>query len=157
MPKKYIVKLKSAEREHLSELVQNGHASAKTLSHARILLKADAAQGQPHWTDQTIQEAFDVSAATVERVRKLYVQQGLDAAIYRRPHSRYRPRRLDGSLEAHLIALTCSEPPTGHEHWTLRLLADKLVQLNAIDAVSYETVRRTLKKMNSSRGSRSNG
>ncbi len=157
MPKKYIVKLKPAEREQLSELIQNGHASAKTLSHARILLKADAAKGQPHWTDQTIQEAFEVSCATVERVRKLYVQQGLEAAIHRRLHSRYRPRRLDGSLEAHLIALACSAPPTGHDHWTLRLLADKLVQLNDLEGVSYETVRRTLKKMNSSRGSKSNG
>ncbi len=157
MPKKYIVKLKSEERTQLSELVQHGYAAAKTLTHAHILLKANATKGQPHWTDEAIHEAFGVSCATIERVRKLYVQHGLDAAIHRQPHSRYRPRRLDGSLEAHLIALACSEPPTGHEHWTLRLLADKLVQLNYIDAVSYETVRRTLKKMNSSRGSRSSG
>lgn len=157
MPKKYIVKLKPEERAQLSELVQKGRTAAQTLTHARILLKADAAKDQPHWTDQVIHEAFDVSCATITRVRKTYVQQGPEAAIRRRTHSRYRPRRLDGSREAHLIALACSEPPQGHEHWTLRLLADKLVQLDYVDEVSYETVRRTLKKTNSSPGSKSNG
>ena len=148
MPKRYIVKLKAKERQQLSELVQNGRAAAKTLTHARILLKADAAQGQAHWTDRAIQEAFDVSCATIERVRKAYVQHGLEAALQRRPRSRERTRRLDGSQEAHLIALACSKPPAGHERWTLRLLAERMVKLEWAESLSYETVRRTLKKTN---------
>lgn len=152
MPKKYIVKLKSSERHQLFELVQNGKGSAKGLTHARILLKADAAKGQPGWTDEAISDAFDISVATIERVRQTYVRHGLQAALKRKARSRERARRLDGQQEAHLIALACSEPPTGHEHWTLRLLADRMVQLEYVEELSYETVRRTLKKTNSSRG-----
>ncbi len=136
----------------MTELVQNGRTAAKMLTHARILLKADAAKGQAHWTDRAIHEAFDVSCATIERVRKAYVQHGLEAALQRRSRVRERTRRLDGSQEAHLIALACSEPPVGHERWTLRLLAERMVKLEWAEALSYETVRRTLKKTNSSRG-----
>ena len=152
MPKKYIVKLNSAERQQLRDFVQNGQGSAKALTHARILLKSDVAKGQPAWTDETISDAFDISKATVERVRQIYVRQGLEAALKRRTRSRERARRLDGKQEAYLIALTCGEPPTGHERWTLRLLADRMVKLEYVDELSHETVRRTLKKMNSSRG-----
>ena len=152
MPKKYIVKLKRDERKQLRELIQNGKGSAKALTHARILLKADQTKGQPGWTDEAIRDAFDVSVATVERVRQTYVRHGLDAAVKRRSRSRERTRQLDGKQEAHLIALACSEPPTGHDHWTLRLLADRMVKLEYVDALSHETVRRTLKKTNSSRG-----
>jgi transposase len=105
MPKTYIVKLKSDERKQLRALVQNGKGSAKALTHARILLKADQAKGQTTWTDEAISDAFDVSAATVERVRQTYVRHGLDAAVKRRSRSRERARRLDGKQEAHLIAL----------------------------------------------------
>ena len=152
MPKKYIVKLKRDERKQLRELIQNGKGSAKALTHARILLKADQTKGQPGWTDEAIRDAFDVSVATFERVRQTYVRHGLDAAVKRRSRSRERTRQLDGKQEAHLIALACSEPPTGHDHWTLRLLADRMVKLEYVDALSHETVRRTLKKTNSSRG-----
>ncbi len=152
MPKKYLVKLKRPERKELHELIQNGKGSAKALTHARVLLKADQARGQPGWTDEAIHEALDVSVATIGRIRQTYVRQGLDAAVRRRSRSRERRRRLDGNQEAHLIALACSEPPTGHEHWTLRLLADRMVQLEYVEKLSYETVRRTLKKTNSSPG-----
>jgi transposase len=152
MPKKYIVKLSRDERKQLRELIQNGKGSAKALTHARILLKADQTKGQPGWTDEAIREAFDVSVATVERVRQTYVRHGVDAGVKRRSRSRERTRQLDGKQEAHLIALACSEPPTGHARWTLRLLADRMVKLEYVDALSHETVRRTLKKTNSSRG-----
>jgi transposase len=152
MPKKYIVKLGRDERQSLRELIQNGNGSAKALTHARILLKANQTKGQPGWIDEAISDAFDVSVATIERVRQTYVQHGLDAALKRRSRSRERTRRLDGEQEAHLIALACSEPPTGHDRWTLRLLADRMVKLEYIDELSYQTVRRTLKKTNSSHG-----
>lgn len=152
MPKKYMVKLKRDERKRLLTLVQHGKGSAKMLTHARILLKADQTKGQPGWTDEAIHDAFDVSVATVERVRQRYVRSGLDAAVKRHARSRERAQRLDGKQEAHLIALACSEPPTGHERWTLRLLADRMVALEYVDELSHETVRRTLKKMNSSHG-----
>jgi transposase len=152
MPKKYIVKLNRDERKQLRELIQNGKGSAKAMTHARILLKADQTKGQPGWTDQTISEAFDVSVATIERVRQIYVCHGLNATVRRRSRSRERTRQLDGKQEAYLIALACSEPPTGHDRWTLRLLADRMVKLEYVDELSHETVRRTLKKTNSNRG-----
>ncbi len=132
MPKKYVIELKRNERKRLLELVQNGKGSAKALTHARILLKADQTKSRPSWTDEAIHDAFDVSVATVERVRQTYVSRGLDAALKRRSRSQERTRRLDGKQEAHLIALACSEPPTAHEHWTLRLLADRMVQLEYV-------------------------
>jgi transposase len=152
MPKKYIVKLKRDDREQLRELVQNGKSSAKALTHARILLKADQAKGRPGWTDEAIRNAFDVSVATIERVRQTYVRHGLDAAVKRRSRSRERARRLDGKQEAHLIALACSEPPTGHGHWMLRLLAERMIKLEYAEDLSHETVRQTLKKTNSNPG-----
>lgn len=157
MSKKYAVTLKPEERNELRTLTQTGTAAAKTLTHARILLKADTASDQPGWTDETISDALDVSVATVERIRRLYVQHGLSPALQRKTHSRHRGRSLDGTQEAHLIALTCSEPPTGHARWTLRLLAERMITLEYIDTVSYETVRRTLKKTNSSPGRKRNG
>jgi transposase len=152
MPKKYIVKLKTDERKQLRVLVRNGKGSAKVLTRARILLKADDTLGQPGWTDAAISDAFDVSVATIERVRQKYVCHGLDAALKRRARSKERAQRLDGKQEAHLIALACSDPPSGHERWTLRLLADRMVKLEYVVELSHETVRRTLKKTNSSRG-----
>lgn len=152
MPKKYVVKLKPDERKHLLKLVRDGTCSAKSLTHARILLKADCAQDQPSWTDEAISDALDVSAATVKRIRQKYVGHGLEAAVKRRSRTRERARRLDGNQEAHLIALACSQPPTGHVRWTLRLLADRMVELAYVDELSHETVRRTLKKTSSNLG-----
>jgi transposase len=156
--KKYKVTLTAEERQHLHDLIAAGKAAAQKLAHARILLKADAADGGPAWPDGTIAEAVEVSVATIERVRQRFVEQGLEAALGRKKQDRpSRERKLDGRAEAHLIALACSEPPDGRACWTLQLLADKLVELEIVDAVSDETVRRVLKKTNSSPGSGSSG
>jgi len=151
--KKYKVTLTTEERKSLQELIAAGKAAAKKLIHARILLKADAAPGGPAWTDARIAEALEVNVTTVERLRERFVEQGFEAALNRKKQDRpSRERTLDGKAEARLIALACSEPPRGRARWTLRLLADKLVELEIVDTVSTETVRRTLKKTNSSRG-----
>jgi transposase len=145
--KKYKVTLTAEERQDLHDLIATGKAAAKKLTHARILLKADAAPGGPAWTDDRIAEALDVSAATVERVRQRFVEHGLGAALVRKPQDRpSRPRRLDGRAEAHLVALACSKPPEGRTEWTMQLLADKLVELEVVGSISDETVRRTLQK-----------
>jgi transposase len=118
-------------------------------AHARILLKADAAEGGPAWSDSRIAEAVEVGTATVERVRKRFVEQGLEAALVRKPQERpSRLKTLDGRAEAKLIALACSPPPEGRKTWTMQLLADKLVELEVVEAASDETVRRCLKKAN---------
>ncbi len=144
--KKYVVTLTAEEREQLAGVIAAGKAAAQKLAHARILLKADAAPGGPAWLDQRIAEAVAVSAATVERVRQRFAEHGLEAAIRRRPPRREYRRKLDGEQEAQLIALACTRPPVGRRRWTLRLLADKMVELRYIDGVSYETVRQVLRK-----------
>jgi transposase len=151
--KKYIVTLSTDERQQLQDLVTTGKAAAKKLAHARVLLKADAADGGPAWQDQAIADAVEVSVATVERVRRRFVEQGLDAALNRKRRDRpAREIKLDGRAEARLIALACSAPPDGRTQWTLQLLADRLVELRVVDTISDETVRRALKKTRSSRG-----
>ena len=151
--KKYKVTLTPEERQQLHELIAAGKGSAKKLAHARILLKADAAPDGPGWADARIAEATEVSVATVERVRQRFVEQGLEEALGRKkPDRPSRPRKLDGRAEARLIALACSAPPEGRQEWTMQLLADTLVELRVVDAVSDETVRRALKKTRSSRG-----
>jgi transposase len=150
--KKYKVTLTADERQSLHDLVSVGKAAAMKLTHARILLKADAARGGPAWTDARIAEAVEVNRTTVEQVRQRFVEQGLEAALVRKKQDRpSRERTLDGAGEARLIALACSKPPRGRAAWTLRLLADQLVELEVVDTISTETVRQVLKKMNSSR------
>ncbi|RME36217.1 MAG: IS630 family transposase [Planctomycetota bacterium] len=146
MKKRYRVTLTAAEREQLSRMRRRGRASARALVHAGILLKADEGEGGPGWNDARIAEALDCGTATVERVRKRFVEEGLEAAFRPRPTTRTYLRKLDGKGEARLIALACSDPPEGHARWSLRLLADRLVALGMVDAISHETVRRTLKK-----------
>ena len=156
--KRYIVTLTADERQALHDLIAAGKAASQKLAHARILLKADAAPGGPAWPDARIAEAAEVSVATVERVRQRFVEQGFEAALVRKRQDRpSRERKLDGRAEARLIALACSAPPAGRKEWTMRLLADQLVELEVVDAISDETVRRTLKKTRSSRGGRSSG
>jgi transposase len=151
--KKYKVTLTTEERNSLQDLIAAGQASAQKLAHARILLKADAAPGGPAWIDARIAEAVEVNVTTVERVRERFVEHGLEAALARKKQDRpSRERKLDGQAEARLVALACSDPPRGRARWTLRLLADKLVELEVVDTVSTETVRQVLKKTNSSRG-----
>jgi transposase len=151
--KKYLVTLAPEEREHLAGLLSAGKRSALTLTRARILLKADQADGGPAWPDDRIAEALDCGLRTVERVRQRFVERGLEDALGRKKQDRpSRPRKLDGAAEARLIALACSQPPDGRAAWTLQLLADKLVELRVVDGVCDETVRRALKKTNSSPG-----
>jgi transposase len=157
MRKKWIVALTETERISLHSLVAAGRAPARKLAHARILLKADTGPAGPGWRDVAIAQALEVSGPTVARVRRRYVEEGLDAALTHRPPAAHRPRRLDGDQEAHLIALACSPPPAGRARWTLRLLADRMVELQYVATVSDQTVRRTLKKTRSSRGGSGNG
>jgi transposase len=150
--KKYQVTLTADERQSLNDLIAAGKAAAKKLAHARILLKADAASEGPAWTDARIAEAIEVNRTTVEQVRQRFVEQGLEAALVRKKQDRpSRERKLDGAGEARLIALACSSPPQGRAAWTLRLLGDRLVELQVVETISTETVRQVLKKTNSSR------
>jgi transposase len=150
MKKKYPVILSETEREELEGLIAAGIAPARKLTHARILLKADQSTQGPGWVDEKVAEAVEVSQPTVARVRKQYSEEGLEAALNRRAPNREYHRKLDGEQEARLVALACSEPPQGQARWSLRLLADKLVELEVVEEVSYQTVRRTLKKTPSS-------
>jgi hypothetical protein len=146
MRTKYAVYLAEAERARLHTLIGSGAASARLLTHARILLKANRGEGGPGWTDAAIAGALEVHPTTVGRVRREYVEAGLDAALTRKPPERIYERRLDGAGEARLIALACGTPPAGRTRWTLRLLAEELVRLDVVEAVSHETVRRTLEQ-----------
>lgn len=152
MKKKYIVTLSAAERLLLQEMLSRGKAAARKLVHARILLKADAGADGPAWRDDAIAEGLEVGRATVERVRREFVEEGLAAALERRKPLRQYERALDGEGEAHLVALACSQAPEGRSRWTLRLLADRMVQLEYVDQVSKDTVRRVLKKTSLSLG-----
>lgn len=149
---KYAVLLTEEERARLRTLIGRGEAPARLLAHARILLKADQGEGGAAWTDAAIAGAVEVHPTTVARVRRAYVEAGLEAALERKAPARAYPRVLDGAAEARLIAVACATPPAGRERWTLRLLADELVRLEVVEAVSYETVRRTLQQTNSSPG-----
>jgi transposase-like protein len=148
----YRIDLSEEERAALRELVSSGIAPARTLTRARILLKANHGEGGPGWSDAAIAGALDINPSTVFRVRRQYVQDGLAATLARKRPDRVYERRLDGTQEAHLIALACSAPPEGQSQWSLRLLADELVRLEVVEAVSHETVRQTLKTTSSSRG-----
>src|SRR4051794_28747752 len=132
-------------------MLRRGKAAARTLLPARILLKADSSPEAPAWSDEAIREALEVHATTVARVRQRFVEEGLEAALRPKPATRQYERKLDGQAEAHLVALACGPVPEGRAKWTLRLLADQLVELQHVPSVSYETVRRTLKKTNCSR------
>ncbi len=146
MKKKYSVVLTETEREVLHRLIAAGTAPARKLTHARVLLKADQCPEGPGWADELIAEAVEVSQPTISRIRKQYAQEGLEAALNRRAPNREYHRKLDGEQEARLIALACSAPPEGYARWSLRLLADKVVELEIADEVSYQTVGRILKK-----------
>lgn len=156
MYKKYVVGLTEKEHSQLETLVRSGRAHARKLLYARILLKADA-DGPDQWTDERIAEAFEVSTATVARERRRFCEEGLEVALMPKKPGRPRRRVLDGRAEAHLVALSCSDPPEGRERWSMRLLADRMVELGHVEALSHETVRRTLKKTNSSPTSSANG
>lgn len=146
MKKKYPVILSDTERDELKRLIASGTAPARKLTHARILLKADEGFEGDGWVDEKVAEAVETSQPTVARVRRQYFEEGLEAALNRRPPKREYHRKLDGKQEARLIAIACSEPPEGQARWSLRMLADRLVELESVEDISYQTVRRTLKK-----------
>ncbi len=151
--KKYIVRLSGEERKALKKLLTSGRGPARMFTRARILLKADQSDGGPAWSDEKISEAFDVTVQTVERVRKQLVEEGFESVLSRREYKQKVSRKkIDGEVEAHLVALSCSEPPEGRARWTLRLLADKVVELGYLESVSHEAIRQTLKKTKLNRG-----
>jgi transposase len=149
--RKYRVDLTEEEREQLLNIARKGKSSARKVKRALILCKTDEGL-----KDQEIAEALLVGAATVSRVRQRFVEEGLESALNERPRPGQR-RKLDGKQEAHLVAVACSQAPAGHAQWTLRLLADKVVELEYADSISPETVRQILKKTNSNRGGRKSG
>lgn len=150
--KKYKVTLTTDEREHLMELISKGKAAARKLAHARILLACDETDGCRGASDTEVAQAVHVGRSTVERVRKSFVEEGLERALNAKRPRQTRPPAFDGESEARLIALACSSPPEGRAEWTLRLLAERLVELEVFESISTETVRQTLKKTNLSLG-----
>ena len=152
MEKRYRVTLTAEEPYDLQKMVSVGKGAARTLVRARVLLLADQAEGGAAKSDPQIIEALGCGRATVERVREQFVEEGLEAALRPRPSNRVYERKIDGRIEAHLIALACGTPPAGRARWTLRLLGEQMVGLGYVESLSHETVRRTLKKTNLSLG-----
>ena len=145
--KKYIVCLSREERKSLKSLITSGKGPARIFTRARILLKADVGEEGPGWPDEKIAEALDVTVQTIERVRKQLVEEGIEAVLRRRKYmQKVSRKKLDGDAEAHLIALACSETPEGYSRWSLRLLANRMVELGYVESISHEAVRRVLKK-----------
>lgn len=153
-PKQYEVHLTKEEENYLTDILKGGIQRVRKLKRSQILLKANDG-----WTDQEIADALNVGRATSERIRKRYAEEGLEVAINDKKRNRVYERKIDGETEARLIVLASSKPPEGRERWTLRLLADKLVALEeiAFESISYETIRRTLKKTNLNLGKKRNG
>ncbi len=150
--KKYRIELTTEEQQELKALVSKGRAAAYKQTHARILLLSDEARKDGGLTDEEVARSLEIASATVERIRRRCVEEGIEAALGRKEQQRRRPKKLDGAAEAHLIALACGEPPQGRVSWTLRLLADRLVECEIVESIHPETVRKTLKKTNSSLG-----
>jgi homeodomain-containing protein len=149
---KHVVTLTAAERADLTKLVRTGRAAARTIQHAQVLLKTDVGPHGPRWTDAAICTAFGLGLTAIARIRRRFVEEGLEAALHRRPARVPRLRKLDGRAEAHLLALACRTPPDGRDRWTLALLTEHFVALGVGPAVSDETVRRLLKQTCSSPG-----
>ncbi len=144
--KLYIVELSAEERSQLKEIVSKGKASAYKRLHAQILLMSDVGPKGPGLTDEKIVEALDIGFSTVNRIRKRFVEEGLESALNRKEQKKRKLPKIDGKAEAILIATACSKAPLGHKRWTLNLLADRLVELKYVESVSHETVRQRLKK-----------
>ena len=158
--KRYVVELTEEERSELKALVERGKVAAHKRRHAQVLLKADQGEHGPAWTDERTAEALDFHRNTVRGVRQRFVDEGLESALNRKKQKNRgsRPKKLDGAQEAHLIALACGPPPEGRARWTMRLLADKIVELGIVDErISHQTVWERLKKTNSSHTVRGTG
>jgi transposase len=151
--KKESIELTKEQRAELEEVIKKGKAPVRKIQHAQVLLKSESGQDGLTWSDEQIQEAFGVSAPTVWRIRRRFLEHGLDEALNRRPQpERPEKRKMDGEQEAYVIALTCSPAPEGYKRWSMRLLSDKLVELGYYEEISYKTVWVALKKTNSSHG-----
>lgn len=146
--KKYKVTLSKPEVDELTALTRKGKRSARILKNALILLNVDQGEYGPSKSDEQVAGILQVTVRTIENIRKRFIEDGFEASVYGTPRQRSYGRKMDGDAEAHLIALSCSEPPEGYGRWSLRLLADQMVQLDYVDSVSHETVRRILKKTN---------
>lgn len=148
MPKIYRVELTSEERAHLTDIVTRRSKTARPVRRAFMLLKADEAPEGPAWPDWKIAESYEVNVRTVERLRERFVEEGLQVALHGKKRQPKREKLFDGEVEAHLVALRCSEPPAGHARWSLRLLRDKMIELGYVETISHESVRQLLKKTN---------
>jgi len=155
--KKHHIRLSTHEREQLETILRKGKSSAQRQRHTRILLLADTNGPEGGWSDARIAQATQTSIPTIERVRRVCVEHGLERALERKDPDRPYPRKLDGKAEAQLLALCCGPAPQGRARWTLRLLAAKMVELEIVEEICYETVRQTLKKTNSNPGRKSSG
>lgn len=152
MNRKYIIKLTDEERHHLEKLTSSGIIPARTVTRAHILLKSDSSVAGSKWKYEQICNAFNVTPVTVMNVRKRFIENGMQATLYRKRPDREYQHALDGEAEAHLIALACSKPPEGRKSWSLRLLKDRFMRQGYVESVSHETIRTTLKKTSSNRG-----
>jgi transposase len=151
--KKESIELTKEQRAELEEVIKKGTARARKIQHAHVLLKIDSSEAGSNWSDQQVKEAFEVSIPTIWRIRQRFLEQGLNDALNRRPQpERPEKRKIDGEQEAHVIAVTCSQAPEGYKRWSMRLLADKLVELGYFEEISHDTVWVALKKINSSHG-----
>ena len=149
--KKFVVELSAEERARLNDLIRKGKSSANMLLKARILLKSDQSEAGEAWLDEEICEALDTNVTMVARVRAKLVNEGLDAVLARKKRATPPIQPIfDGTAQAQLIALACTEPPTGYARWTIRLLAEKVVEMEIVEAAHFNTVGRALKKTNSS-------
>lgn len=151
MEKRWVVELSQEERQQLEQLINKGKVAGYKIKHAHMLLKADEGENGPSWPDTRIAEAYNVSESTVRNLRKRLVEKGFEAALEREKQTNRRTK-LDGEIEAKLIAIACSQPPEGYSRWSVRLLANRLVELEIVDAVSHMTVQRVMKKTNSNHG-----
>ena len=154
---KYVVRLSDEERGQLEDLVARGRVAKATRQRAQVLLRADQGPKGPSTVDDAIADLVGVSLSTVHRVRQQFVEEGLEASLYRKPATNRQYRKLDGAQEAHLVALACSPPPTGRVCWMMQLLADKLVELEIVESIGREAVRTTLKKRSSALAQRAMG
>jgi transposase len=151
--KKNSIELTQEQRLHLEEVISKGSAPARMIQHAQVLLKIESGKDGPNWSDGQIKEAFGVSSATVWRIRRRFLEQGMDDALKRCPQpERPQKRKITGKQEAQLIALACTEAPAGHARWSIRLLTKRVIELEIVEDVGRETIRLVLKKMSLSPG-----
>lgn len=150
--KRYIIKLMKEEVEELQSIINKGTHTSHTYRTAYVLLNCDEGIYSEKVTNEQISKVLKIGMRTIDRIKRRFIEEGLEGVLERKPTSRVYERKIDGDVEAKLVQLCCSEPPSGYSKWSLRLLADKMVELEYVDSISYVAVRNTLKKMNLSPG-----